>query len=357
VTTRRPGRRAGLTAALALAPIAAWRFAHAYRTRAGYPRRLPPSADPGTLDLAFESVVVPSPGTDGLPAWWIPSGDGGRGPAVLLVHGWESARDRTLPNALVLNAAGFHVLTLDVRAHGSNPPELLPLTAGEFGTDALAGARYLLDREDVTSIAILGHSMGGIGALLAAAAEPRVGAVVAVSTPADPYRLTRQTFHLANLPLPDVIAYPLAWLTTRVFLAPRGHDVRSVSATEAIGQYRGPVLLIHGTADLVVPYAHMDRLARRARAVRAGNPTSEPIETLTIPDGHHSWLFESPEYRVAVARFLARALGGPLSPEDAAARAAAVPAVRMPDAGQSGFSAMDGEPGGVRTLVRAIRDA
>jgi pimeloyl-ACP methyl ester carboxylesterase len=286
---------------------------------------------------------------------------------VLLIHGWESARDRTLPNALVLNAAGFHVLTLDVRAHGANPPELLPLTAGEFGIDALAGTEYLLGRPDVTSMAILGHSMGGIGALLAAAAEPRVGAVVAVSTPADPYRLTRQTFHLANLPLPDVIAYPLAWLTTRVFLAPRGHDVRSVSATEAVATYQGPILLIHGTDDRVVPYAHMDRLARRARAVREGalresaahegGDASSPVETLTIPGGHHSWLFESPEYRATVAGFLARALGGPLTPDDAAARAVAVAAVRMPDAGPTGFSAMDGEPGGVRTLVRAIRNA
>jgi uncharacterized protein len=357
VTTRRPGRRAGITAALALTPLAAWRFAYAYRARAGYPRQHVPSSDPGALDLAFESVVVPSPGTDGLPAWWIPATDGGPRPAVLLIHGWESARDRTLPNALVLHAAGFHVLTLDVRAHGANPPELLPLTAGEFGADALAGARYLVERPDVTSMAILGHSMGGIGALLAAAAEPRVGAVVAVATPADPYRLTRQTFHLANLPLPDVIAYPLAWLTTRVFLAPRGHDVRSVSATEAIARYEGPILLIHGTDDRVVPYAHMDRLARRARAVREGDPSGRPIETLTITGGHHSWLFESPEYRATVAGFLARELGGPLAPENAAARAAAVPAVRMPDAGPAGFSALDGEPGGVRTLVRAIRDA
>jgi pimeloyl-ACP methyl ester carboxylesterase len=367
MTSHRPGRRAGVTAALALTPYAAWRFAHAYRARAGYPRRHVPIADPGALGLAFEPVAVPSPGTDGLPAWWIPAAEAQPGPAVLLIHGWESARDRTLPNALVLHAAGFHVLTLDVRAHGANPPELLPLTAGEFGIDALAGAEYLLGRPDVTSMAILGHSMGGIGALLAAAAEPRVGAVVAVSTPADPYRLTRQTFHLANLPLPDVIAYPLAWLTTRVFLAPRGHDVRSVSATEAVSTYEGPILLIHGTDDRVVPYAHMARLARRARAVRDGAlregaaPEGEhragPVETLTIPGGHHSWLFESPEYRAKVAGFLARALGGPLAPDDAAARAVAVPAVRMPDGGPTGFSAMDGEPGGVRTLVRAIRDA
>jgi pimeloyl-ACP methyl ester carboxylesterase len=357
MTTRRPGRRAGVTAALALTPFAAWRFAHAYRARAGYPRQHVPTADPRDVGLEFDAVLVPSPGTDGLPAWWIPAAERRPGPAVLLIHGWESARDRTLPNALVLHAAGFHVLTLDIRAHGANPPELLPLTAGEFGTDALAGARYLLQRPDVTSMAILGHSMGGIGALLAAAAEPRVGAVVAVSTPADPYRLTRQTFHLANLPLPDVIAYPLAWLTTRVFLAPRGHDVRSVSATAAVATYRGPILLIHGTEDRVVPYAHMARLARRARAVREGDEAARPVETLTIRDGHHSWLFESPEYRAAVAGFIARALGGPLAPEEAAAKAAVVLAVRMPDAGPSGFSAMDGEAGGVRMLVRAIRDA
>jgi len=340
-----------------LTPIAAWRFAHAYRARAGYPRQHVPTADPGDLGLEFGPLTVPSPGTVGLPAWWIPALGERPGPAVLLIHGWESARDRTLPNALVLHAAGFHVLTLDIRAHGANPPELLPLTAGEFGTDSLAGAHYLLERPDVTSVAILGHSMGGIGALLAAAAEPRVGAVVAVSTPADPYRLTRQTFHLANLPLPDVIAYPLAWLTTRVFLAPRGHDVRSVSATEAIASYRGPVLLIHGTEDRVVPYNHMDRLARRARGAREGDPTASPIEVLTIPGGQHSWLFESPEYRATVARFLATSLGGPLNPEAAAARAAAVPAVRMPVSGPTGFSAMDDEPGGVRTLVRAIRQA
>jgi pimeloyl-ACP methyl ester carboxylesterase len=356
VTTHKPGRRAGLTAAFALAPIAAWRFAHAYRSRAGYPRQHPSMSDPGDLGLAFQTITVPSPGTAGLPGWWIPAEGSARGPAVLLVHGWESARDRTLPNALVLHAAGFHVLTLDIRAHGDNPPESLPLTAGEFGADALAGVRLLLDRPDVTRVAILGHSMGAIGALLAAAAEARVAAVVAVSTPADPYRLTRQTFHLANLPIPDVLAYPLAWLTTRVFLAPRGHDVRSVSATAAIAAYAGPVLLVHGTDDVIVPHGHMARLARRAREARAGRAGAQPVDVLSIPGGHHSWQFETPAYRAAIARFLAEHLGGQLSPEEAASRGAAVPAVRMPDQA-AGFSAMEGEPGGVRMLVRAIRDA
>ena len=349
-------RRVGLTAALTVGPIAAWRFAQAYRARAGYPHRHAPEHDPGFLGLAFETIGVPSVGGAELPAWWIPARDGRRGPAVLLVHGWESARDRTLPNAQILNAAGFHVLTLDVRGHGTNPPEELPLTAGEFGADALAGVRALLARRDVSAVGILGHSMGGIGALLAAVAEPRVGAVIAASTPADPYRLTRQTFRLAHLPLPGPLAYPLAWLTTHVFLTPRGHTVRSVSAAHAIETYRGPVLLIHGDADRVVPVSHLDRLERAVEKARRGDPEAAPVEVLVMAGGEHSWLYEQPEYRATVARFLATALGGPLDPDEAEAVARAVPAVRLPQR-EHPFSAIEEEPGGFRTLLRAIRMA
>jgi dipeptidyl aminopeptidase/acylaminoacyl peptidase len=346
-------RRLGLTAALTVGPIAAWRFAQAYRARAGYPHRHPPEDDPSALGLAFENVRIPSAGV-ALPAWWIPARDGAPGPAVLLVHGWESARDRTLPNAQILNALGFHVLTLDVRGHGENPPEELPLTAGEFGADALAGARALLDRDEVTTVGILGHSMGGIGALLAAAAEPRVAAVVAASAPADPYRLTRQTFRLARLPLPGPLAYPLAWLTTHVFLEPRGHTVRSVSATRAIATYKGPVLLIHGDEDRVVPISHLGRLERSARRARADDPKAESIEVLVLPGAQHSWLYEFAAYRGAIARFFTASLGGPLDPAAAAAIARATPAARLPQR-EHPFSAIDAEPGGMRTLVRAVR--
>ncbi len=353
VNRRRPGRRAGITAALAMGQIAAWRFAHAYRARAGYPHRHPPEQDPGGLGLPFEDVVVPS-GQLRLPAWWIPASGAAAGPAVLLVHGWESARDRTLPNAAILHAAGIHVLTLDIRGHGANPAEELPVTTGEFGADALAGLRWLLDRADVTRVGVLGHSMGGVGALLAAAAEPRTAAAVAVSAPADPYRLTRQTFRLARLPLPGPFAYPLAWLTTHVVLEPRGHTVRSVSAARAVARFRGPLLLIHGDADQVVPIAHLRRLARSARHGRGHLDAAEPVDVLELAGAGHSWLHEIPAYRATVARFLARWLGGPLEPDAAAAAALAIEVPRQPER-RHGFSAMDDEPGGFRTLVRAIR--
>jgi fermentation-respiration switch protein FrsA (DUF1100 family) len=198
--------------------------------------------------------------------------------------------------------------------------------------------------------------MGGIGALLAAAAEPRVGAVIAASTPADPYRLTRQTFRLAHLPLPGPLAYPLAWLTTHVFLIPRGHTVESVSAARAIETYRGPVLLVHGDADRVVPFSHLARLERAATKAREKDPAAAPVEVLEIPGGEHSWLYEHAAYRGAIARFLTEALGGPMPPDAAEAAARAVPASRLPQR-EHPFSAIEEEPGGFRTLWRAIRMA
>ncbi|HEY4634170.1 MAG TPA: alpha/beta fold hydrolase [Candidatus Limnocylindrales bacterium] len=344
-------RRAGYAAALAAAPLGlAYRFALAYRARAGYPRRFPPTLTPADLGLPYEATTVRS-GELELPAWFIPARDGAPGPGVALVHGWESARDRTLPNAVFLHAAGFHCLTIDVRGHGANPPETLPISAGEFGLDALATFEALVDRDEVTAGALVGHSMGAIGALLAAAADPRVAAVVATSAPADPLRLTRLTFRLARLPLPDPIAYPLAWLTTRVYLRPRGHRVPEVDATAAVARYRGPVLLAHGEEDVVVPATHMARLEAAARATRVGDPAAAPVETIVVAGGQHSWLYEDAGYRRAVATFLAKSFGGPLSAPAAGEIAAATMAERIPD-GEARFAAVDETPGGFRTLAQ-----
>jgi pimeloyl-ACP methyl ester carboxylesterase len=349
MSPKRHARRAGLAAAIAAVPFAlAYRFALVYRVRAGYPHRHPSSLTPSAVGLAWEEVTVPS--TDGLrlPGWFIAAGPG-RAPGVVLIHGWESARDRTLPHALVLHAVGFHVLTIDVRGHGDNGPEALPLSVGEYAADARAGVAWMLTRAEVTRVALLGHSMGAAGSLVAAADDPDVAAVVAVAAPAGPTRLTRQTFRLANLPIPGLVAWPLAWLTTRVYLRPRGHTVASVSALSAVKAITVPVLLAHGTDDGVVPVSDIDRLAAGRRAARPNAVT----ETVVVPGGRHSWLYEFPAYRAAIARFLAASMGGPVTPDEAAAIAEAVPAMRLPDPER--LTTLDEQPGGLRSLVQLVR--
>jgi alpha-beta hydrolase superfamily lysophospholipase len=348
VTSAFPLRRAAIATAVAAAPVAlAYRFALVYRARAGFPQRHPPTWTPDVVGLPYEEVEVPTPDGLRLAAWFLPAGDD-PAPGVVLVHGWESARDRTLPNAQILHAIGFHVLTLDVRGHGANGPEALPMSVGEYAADARAGVAWLRARPEVTRVGLLGHSMGAAGSLVATAADPGVDAVVAASTPADPSRLTRLTFQLAHLPIPAPVAWPLAWLTTRVYLRPRGHSIASVSATRAVQSAAAPVMLVHGTDDQIVPLDHVHRLARARRAVRPSSVT----EVLVIAGGQHSWLYEFPAYRAAVARFLAQHLGGPLSPDEAAVVAQAVPATRLPDPER--LTTLDNEPGGLRAFARLL---
>ena len=94
----------------------------------------------------------------------------------------------------------------------------------------------------------------------------------------------------------------------------------------------------------------MARLAAAARSTRVGTTNKAVVETLLVEDGQHSWLYEDPLYRRAVAGFLARALGGPFDPATAAELAGATAAVRIPEA-EAGFAAVEEHPNGYRTLA------
>ena len=336
--------------------IGAHRFALKYRDRAGLPHRSPVESSPADFGLEFEAVEIQSEGTC-LAGWYVPAaadGHSGPRPAVAVLHGWESNRGRTFAHVRYLHAAGFHCLVFDARGHGDNPPEVLPISVPEFGADAAAAARWLLARHDVSGVGLLGHSMGGAGVIVAGAGEPRVGAVVALSAPADPVSMTRKTFEMAGWNVPAPIATPLAMYTAAVLLAPRRHSLEDASATAGATRYAGPLLLLHGAQDHGVPLAHLEMIARAAIAARGGdglslqNPNAAPVETMVLPDFGHRWLYESADARRRVASFLAKSLGGPVSPEDAGDRAAAC-VVERPAEPTYGFGALTSQTPPART--------
>jgi fermentation-respiration switch protein FrsA (DUF1100 family) len=110
-----------------------------------------------------------------------------------------------------------------------------------------------------------------------------------MSAPADLVRMTRKTFEMAEMNIPEPIATPLAWFTAAVLLVPRRHSVET-PARSAAARYRGPLLLIHGAQDHGVPVAIWSSSAGRGRQRAAAD--DPPVETLVLPDFGHRWLYE-----------------------------------------------------------------
>ena len=121
----------------------------------------------------------------------------------------------------------------------------------------------------------------------------------------------------------------------RVLLRPRGHAPSAASASAAVGRYPGPVLIIHGALDEIVGAGDARRLERAARRVAGRH-----VELMIMPEARHRWLFEDPAYRGRVAAFLACHLEGGPGPDEAAARAMALPVLRQPDTNGE-FSALE----------------
>lgn len=135
------------------------------------------SQTPADRGVAFDDVTFMT--TDGvrLSAWYIPSRTGA---AVVLRHGATSTRSDTLDEAVVLAGRGYGVLATDARGHGGSGG--VAMDWGWYGDlDTAAAVTYLTHRPDVDAdrIAVVGLSMGGEEALGAAAADPRIRAVVA----------------------------------------------------------------------------------------------------------------------------------------------------------------------------------
>lgn len=120
-----------------------------------------------------------------------PHGDGPF-PAVILLHG-SAPLDRDasmfghklfLVWADHLTKQGIAVLRFDKRSAGKSTGNYNTSTLEDFAEDALAGLEYLKTRKDITKdIGLVGHSEGGMTALLAAAKSNDVRFVVLMASP------------------------------------------------------------------------------------------------------------------------------------------------------------------------------
>lgn len=201
---------------------------------------------PADYQMSYETLELETQDGYRLAAWYIPSQNRS---AVIMTHTYKGDRTVMLKRAQMLARHGYGILLLDLRTHGESEGELITFGLQEV-QDIAAAYLYLLTRPEVDAnkIGALGCSMGGTVALLSAAQNRGIKAVVSEST----YATLQDAIPsaIANVGLPPVLFAPIVeWFAERI----GDFDASKVSAMDHIREISPrPVLLMQGGKDLVV---------------------------------------------------------------------------------------------------------
>lgn len=250
---------------------------------------------PRLAELAFESAGARLNGI-----FYLPAGAGPH-PVVVLLHG-NPGNERNLDVAQALRRAGYATLYFNYRGSWGSGGTFSRTHAIEdvhaalrFVRSPLAAERY---RVDSARVALVGHSMGGWLALVAAAGDPRVGCVGALdfvntgargrrllsdraadsarmaddarlTAPGGPYRVEGGGAALvaevkANADRWDVLAYVPALRERRVLLVGSANRTEHDSLVTALGGPHGSRLTVHWWPT---DHSFSDRRIALARAI------------------------------------------------------------------------------------------
>jgi pimeloyl-ACP methyl ester carboxylesterase len=244
---------------------------------------------PLDFDLPEDQVWFDGANGIRLHGWFIPVQ--GTAPAVVVLHGWGGNAAHMLELAPSLHEAGFHALFLDARNHGLSEHDDYA-SMPRFAEDLSVAVDYLHDRQDVTTVGVIGHSVGAGAAIFHASQHDNVDAVVAVSCFAHPGEMMA-----ANFGLPA----PVIWSILRGVELLIGRTLDAIAARNRITEVSAPVMLVHGDDDEVVPVDDSRELADL-------HPASQLI---VVPGGTHSDLAAFEPYFPEVMDFLVAHLGVP----------------------------------------------
>lgn len=163
----------------------------------------------------------------------------GEGPAVLLLHGWESRASHMTAFVAPLVAAGFRAIALDAPAHGDSEGEITEVM--DYGKAIVAAAAHL-----GPFTAVIAHSVGSAASLYAYAHGVKVDVSVQVSGPSSLTRVVRRMGQMFNMT-------PIE--ATRFQSLIEQHIGAPLSAMDIPALESGmthPALVIHGMQDRVI---------------------------------------------------------------------------------------------------------
>lgn len=209
-------------------------------------------------------------------------------PAALFLHGLGANRIEShylfVKLARVLEEVGYASLRFDFGGSGESDGQFEDVTTRGQLADAGRAMDFLRRHPaiDGSRLGVIGLSMGGcVAALLAGLRGGELKAAVLLSAVAEPARLLsylrtgKLESQLANLGYMDWSGHRIS----RRFLL----DLEGVHGAEAIADFPGPTLLVHGSRDEMVPRSEMESYADARR--QKGRPT----ESESIEDAGHTF--------------------------------------------------------------------
>ena len=220
-------------------------------------------------------------------------------PVVVMCHGFTGHKVEAhrifVKTARSLAQVGVASLRFDFRGSGDSAGEFDEVTVEGEVRDALAAIAYAR-RHVGRPVALLGLSLGGMVATLAAQRDGDVAALVLWAPVARPDRLARRIQAGAGegmRPREWEGRYDLGgYLVSRAFV----EDLARHDPLAAARTYRGPVLILHGSRDEVVP---TDDGAAYLAAFAGADKTLRLVEEADHTFNRASWEREVIEATVA----------------------------------------------------------
>lgn len=189
--------------------------------------------------------------------------DGEKVRLAIICHGFTSNKDTKLMHAIAdsLQAKGIASIRFDFNGHGKSEGRFQDMTVPNEIEDAKRVISYALQQPWVSDVSIVGHSQGGVVASMIAGQMQGLIHSVALCAPAavlcdDALRGNAQgvTYDAGNIP--EYVELPGRHLKMgRAYC----QTAQTLPIYETALQYTGPVILVHGTADRVVPYTYSER--------------------------------------------------------------------------------------------------
>ncbi|MEL7011564.1 MAG: alpha/beta fold hydrolase [Cyanobacteria bacterium J06588_4] len=231
---------------------------------------------PQEYGLAYQDVWLKL-GQDLVHGWWIPAAQA-KAPALLYFHGNGSNNGDLTEIAAIFHQLGVSVLLIDYRGYGKSSP-VFPNETRVY-EDAEAAWQYLIQEQQIEpqQILVYGHSLGGAIAIELATKHPDMAGLI-----------TEGTFtsieNMAGL-MPGIKLFPLGLLVNQRF-----DSITKIKSLET------PILILHGTADEVIPLFMSDELFAAA---------PEPKHLEIFPEAGHNNLpeFDQEKFLLTLQQFI-----------------------------------------------------